>query len=257
MKLIKILIAFVALASLQIAAAQWLNVPPPAVARNLMVVGGGVAGGASWSCTDANVLCDSFDTTAGDGFDDATWTTGTAGTSTVNPNYAHTGAFYCDENSAESLKLVNDGTNTCYACNDFGASKNAVYGVFYFKIDWLIADQTYFLVLADSSCIDWNLDTRIIYESASQFELYFIAYGQSAVTTTKNYQVDVWHKVEFQWIKNQATNGVRIWVDGTEEYTSTAPDYAIRYINFRLTASTNAFQVDNIKVSDTSMPSCE
>ena len=43
MKLIKILTAFVALASLQIAAAQWLNVPPPAEARNLMVVGGGVS----------------------------------------------------------------------------------------------------------------------------------------------------------------------------------------------------------------------
>ena len=42
MKLIKILTAFIALASLQIAAAQWLNVPPPAEARNLMVVGGGV-----------------------------------------------------------------------------------------------------------------------------------------------------------------------------------------------------------------------
>ena len=37
MKLIKILTAFIALASLQIAAAQWLNVPPPAEAKNLMV----------------------------------------------------------------------------------------------------------------------------------------------------------------------------------------------------------------------------
>jgi hypothetical protein len=42
MKLIKILTAFIALASLQIAAAQWLNVPPPAEAKNLMVFTAGV-----------------------------------------------------------------------------------------------------------------------------------------------------------------------------------------------------------------------
>ena len=42
MKLIKILTAFIALASLQIAAAQWLEVPPPAEAKNLMVFTAGV-----------------------------------------------------------------------------------------------------------------------------------------------------------------------------------------------------------------------
>jgi len=42
MKLIKILTAFIALASLQIAAAQWLHVPPPAEAKNLMVFTAGV-----------------------------------------------------------------------------------------------------------------------------------------------------------------------------------------------------------------------
>jgi hypothetical protein len=48
MKLTKILTAFFALISLQIAASQWLNVPPPAEARNLMVVGGVVpVGGCS------------------------------------------------------------------------------------------------------------------------------------------------------------------------------------------------------------------
>ena len=42
MKLIKILTAFIALASLQITAAQWLNVPPPAEAKNLMIFTAGV-----------------------------------------------------------------------------------------------------------------------------------------------------------------------------------------------------------------------
>lgn len=37
MRLIKILIAFVALVSLQIATAQWLHVPPPVEAKNLMI----------------------------------------------------------------------------------------------------------------------------------------------------------------------------------------------------------------------------
>jgi hypothetical protein len=40
MKLIKILTALIALASLQIAAAQWLEVPPPVEAKMLMVQGG-------------------------------------------------------------------------------------------------------------------------------------------------------------------------------------------------------------------------
>jgi hypothetical protein len=49
MKLIKILTALIALASLQIAAAQWLEVPPPAEARMLMVQGGvPVAGGTTY-----------------------------------------------------------------------------------------------------------------------------------------------------------------------------------------------------------------
>ena len=42
MKLLKVLTAFIALVSLQIAAAQWLHVPPPVEARSLMMVGGGV-----------------------------------------------------------------------------------------------------------------------------------------------------------------------------------------------------------------------
>jgi hypothetical protein len=68
MKLIKILTAFIALASLQIAAAQWLNVPPPAEARNLMVVGGGVpvAGGCG-ACNPSNdsIIVNSGNTTDG------------------------------------------------------------------------------------------------------------------------------------------------------------------------------------------------
>jgi hypothetical protein len=51
MKLIKILTVFVALISLQIAAAQWLNVPPPVEARMLMVAGPVPVTG---SCTTAN-----------------------------------------------------------------------------------------------------------------------------------------------------------------------------------------------------------
>lgn len=49
MKLLKASIAFIALVSLQIAAAQWLHVPPPVEARGLMMVGGGVpvAGGSA------------------------------------------------------------------------------------------------------------------------------------------------------------------------------------------------------------------
>ena len=62
MKLIKILTAFIALASLQIAAAQWLNVPPPAEAKNLMIFTAGVpVVGSSkvsftedWNCSDAD-----------------------------------------------------------------------------------------------------------------------------------------------------------------------------------------------------------
>jgi len=56
MKLIKILTAFIALISLQIAAAQWLNVPPPAEAKNLMVFTAGVpvVGGSNPSFTAVN-----------------------------------------------------------------------------------------------------------------------------------------------------------------------------------------------------------
>lgn len=56
MKLIKILTAFIALASLQIAAAQWLNMPPPAEARNLMVIGGGIVSSDNCSGDTAIVI---------------------------------------------------------------------------------------------------------------------------------------------------------------------------------------------------------
>ena len=57
MKLIKILTAFIALASLQIAAAQWLNVPPPAEAKNLMIFTAGVpvVAGADYTATVAKI----------------------------------------------------------------------------------------------------------------------------------------------------------------------------------------------------------
>jgi hypothetical protein len=56
MKLIKALSVFIALVACQIMTAQWLEVPPPAEARNLMVVGGGVpvAGGTCSGCSGSN-----------------------------------------------------------------------------------------------------------------------------------------------------------------------------------------------------------
>jgi hypothetical protein len=71
MKLIKILTAFIALVSLQIAAAQWLNVPSPAEARNLMVVGGGVpvASGQAASYAGANINSSTGNVTTNTGTD--------------------------------------------------------------------------------------------------------------------------------------------------------------------------------------------
>ena len=52
MKLLKVVISFLALVSLQIAAAQWLHVPPPVEAKmTAVMVGGGVPVAAA-SCTD-------------------------------------------------------------------------------------------------------------------------------------------------------------------------------------------------------------
>jgi hypothetical protein len=53
MKLLKILISFIALVSLQIVAAQWLNVPPPAEAKMLMMQGGVPV--AAGGCTTVSV----------------------------------------------------------------------------------------------------------------------------------------------------------------------------------------------------------
>ena len=80
MKLIKILTAFIALASLQIAAAQWLNVPPPAEAKNLMVFTAGtpVAGGITCSGDFRSGNNESFEKGAGQ-FCTSNWVESDAG----------------------------------------------------------------------------------------------------------------------------------------------------------------------------------
>ena len=95
MKLIKILTAFIALISFQIAAAQWLNVPPPAEARNLMVVGGGVpvAGSSKVSFTE------DWDCVAADSPNcDETWT--------------ERNSSNWDINASSQIELITDETSS-------------------------------------------------------------------------------------------------------------------------------------------------
>jgi hypothetical protein len=103
MKLIKILTSFIALASLQIAAAQWLNVPPPAEAKNLMIFTAGVpvVGGCSASTESVGTKIETG--TAQDMTGDYLWCSAFTPTCSGNLNTAY---IYHGSTATDLVKVV-------------------------------------------------------------------------------------------------------------------------------------------------------
>lgn len=115
MKLLKILTAFATLVALQIAAAQWLNVPPPVEARGLMMVGGGVPVVAG--CTTPNTGSELDEGFIGAGYEVAGWSE--VGDGTVNENYTLDGSPPAGS-CTEGLNVIAADSNT-YAQWDRGS----------------------------------------------------------------------------------------------------------------------------------------
>lgn len=83
--------------------------------------------------------------------------------------------------------------------------------------------------------------------------------GATAITSTTNFSMDAWHRLELHYVKEADTGGIEAWVDGTSIGTdldqTTTQD--VRYCEFGCTSNSNPltdehyFHLDDIKV-DTS-----
>jgi hypothetical protein len=233
---------------------------------------GGGSGLSMCPSSDASLLCETFDTAAGanSGFDNAWTCTSTLGTSTIDADNAHAGAFYCDT-STESLKLTRGDTDVQCAYT-FGSTQTAVHAIFYMKLASIgsltSTARTFFSLFRADGTEEYALLLRI-YKGAdnSHFKIYMShkdsAESNISTSPTDEFEIgDVWHKIEVYYIWNNA-NGAKFSVDGTEyapsEGNTETSDHAAYYVS-KLVLLTigvaHSLEFDNLKVDETASPAC-
>ena len=210
MKLLKVGIAFIALVSLQIAAAQWLHVPPPVEAKNLMIFTAGmpVAVGYTeefyWTCEGANATARGTGLTA----HRVTSVEGTFSTiSDCSSVQAKTGTY--------SLLIGDDDEKITFPItsgNIFSTTGSASMWV-YVADDPVGNSSPLYVAMGDGSVrlLITTTRTASLYVSDSAFDSVEIA--TAALTA------DTWHRVSFRWDFATDNWGIRLdegaWVTST------------------------------------------
>ena len=221
MKLLKTITAFIALVSLQIAAAQWLNVPPTVEARMMMVVGGGVPVVASF-CDDCSgdlkfsAHFENSDTiTTGtpcgcvDSSGDTTWTL-----TATDPSYSATAqdgsySLYSDGGSGKFATLT-------VASNDIVASNEGKI-TFYVRLAEDFdsgGEPTHFVYIENVAASDYiSIRGYRIGGTANEIEIKYDRNGEggsNAITSGANLQLDTWYLVTALWKYNGTPNTLSI-----------------------------------------------
>jgi hypothetical protein len=229
MKLIKILTAFIALAFLQIAAAQWLNVPPPAEARNLMVFTAGVpvVGGCS-----ASYFSDNFD----------------------RANSATVGGTWTSETDTGSLLSIDTNKMLLTHSAATNAIMNKNLGTTYTEL-WVQFKITFNVVTGLGAWTD--LYVIDIQDSGGPSAMAYLAINNNSSGNV--YQATLWYKddagtsqdLAFAWVpsinteytlkfyfKVSATTSsndgiVKMWIDGANKIDQSALDFSYSSKDFR------------------------
>ena len=261
MKLIKILTSFLALIALQIAAAQWLDVPPPAEARILMVTGGvpvvAAASGACTSCTgtaDADVLCEDFEGTENCNTGESRcrcsgWIVGdeTGGAITVA---AHSSGNTCADKGSYDLSIAKTGVGTTFLYGTL--TQDNVYISFMFKLNSTNVGNSSWLRVGPSivdSSTNSILRMTIYHSSGTDYYA-----GLNDETDYVAFTLSTWHDVRMHWIKGGSCT---LTIDGTLIKTVSAANTAAAYlvlgrdyddsINYNI-------EIDSLKVDDDTAP---
>ena len=249
-----------------------LTLPTLSEARmNVGIVGGGVvsapAGGDACATSPdasagANLLCEDFEEA-----DDylATWTE-TIDTGDSIAGAAHSGTLACTNKGSKALQVSYSATDSqTWTVTDIGGFTTHPYVSFYINIvSESLADGNYATLLMSAG--DSDVSTRVfnvfLYQSSGVLKFgleYWDGASYSPIIGTTSISTGTWYKVDVYY--NHAVTTAQLWVNDTSQgsASNTTDSFATKFIfigtQSGLTNALVTYQIDNLKVDDTTRPS--
>ncbi len=176
----------------------------------------------SWSCTDATLLCDPFDTVyeSNNGLASGWTVTAPSGT-TINGNNANTTALSCDSSNTDDLLMTvnSTGANSPSVSSNIGPISEE-YGSFYFKLNAISSGLSGYSYLIFSNSLQYGEQGPSIdiadNSGTLTFQASHQASGDSVVSDTgPTITTGIWHLVAWHWKQNQGSAGFSVSLDGT------------------------------------------
>lgn len=243
-----------------------LLVPVYAWAWGIMPMGSGVIGASEMSCTDADLICESFEGSLGPNseYDLSSWTETDAGSGSLDAGAAHYGSLSCTDKGSDALKIVYGTTpgDDTYSRSDIGSDQSGVVWIsFYFYINSesinFNSANPIFHTYNTSSFVSSYL--RVIDTGSSTFKLRYCWYNGTwycLSDTASDISLQTWHKIDVLY--NNTGNAAAVWIDGSQKVTGgdSTIDRNIRYVNFGSDQGLYEWdvQVENIKIDDDTRP---
>lgn len=248
-----------------------LAIPSWAMSPCMLGAGGGAT--VTWSCADADIICESFDA-SDDGYD-LTWTE-TESNGTLTPKTSHSGTLggqkgaYCIEGSDSSGVATGSG----FAYTDGGAQAVS-YTQFYFNHTNALGanGRATYIARADTttsfSNSAWTIYFTRVSDGNYKVQLQFYDGGSWRLydSSQTNLSVNTWYGVRVYYVPNNANGiswqiqynvAVDSWTSESNAVTQTAARTP-RYWGFGViggsnVAETPTVQIDMVKVDKDAYP---
>jgi len=225
------------------------------VAGPAKVAGVGLSG-AVWSCADAGLTCDSFDTNPGF---DASWST----TGTPDPDYPNSSALACDAANVHSFRInkTDDGTIQAYTTL---TEQNTYNNIYFLKLESSSNDTTRRIMVRLENDVRLLVDISQYVDGGNYYLAIKTSQQDESPVEQATYQVtlNAFYKIETHWLANQASGGVSVTINDLPVSLGNTSTYngGVKYETLRAdgTGATShyAFQIDNWKSSATAPPVC-
>jgi hypothetical protein len=241
-----------------------LFIPSLAVAGSVTVTVGQPTSSVAdnWSCTDATILCESFDATGYDTTSPA-WSETVPANTIVNEDLANTTALGCDSVNVQSLRLQkNNAADPPYTVITFASTNTEHYGLVRVKIVTENASDSDTGEVLSSLCQFTRVAFRLRLRQTSGTLYLDVGHTNQADSLVWDngpaISLDTWYLVAWHWIQNQASAGITASIDGspvsisdtsTVDYNSTGFRF---YLDWYQETEAN---YDTLKIH-TSAPSC-
>jgi hypothetical protein len=237
-------------------------------AWGILPISGGVV---SISCSDADLICESFEGPLGPNseYDLSGWTETTTG-GTIDAGATHSGSLSCTDKGSDAYDIdYSTPASPLNASYDLGSEVDPIWIHFYFYLTSESINafsNAYFMEAengADANCLDFRINDN---NGNYKFKLTWHDVGVTGPTITQSstFNLNTWYRVGIKY--DNGNDIVELWfgaVGGAftkvaERTSENAPDRSIRYIRLGDSSGIGSYairyQLDNVKLDNDTMP---